>query len=106
MRNSPVMPGQTATFAIRPEQLSLAAKTRVARKDLASGAGEGLNAVTGIVALTSYLGACIDVHAVLAGGERLILSMANRTGLAVPAVGDSVEITWPENGGMIFARDM
>jgi putative spermidine/putrescine transport system ATP-binding protein len=91
--------GQGATFAIRPEQLTLATK------DLASGPAAGFNRLTGVVALTSYLGAGIDVHIVLNGGERLTIAMANRAGLAVPLAGDAVEISWPVNGGLVFAQD-
>jgi putative spermidine/putrescine transport system ATP-binding protein len=91
--------GQAATFAIRPEQLSLSTKS------LASGPDAGFNRLTGVVALTSYLGAGIDVHVMVPGGERLTIAMANRTGLAVPVAGDTVEISWPVSGGLIFAQD-
>jgi putative spermidine/putrescine transport system ATP-binding protein len=92
-------PGQAATFAIRPEQLTLMTK------DLASGPAAGFNCVTGVVALTSYLGAGIDVHVVLLGGERLTLALANRSGLAVPSAGDNVAVSWPSSSGLIFAHD-
>jgi putative spermidine/putrescine transport system ATP-binding protein len=91
--------GQGATFAIRPEQLTLATKA------LAYGPAAGFNCLTGVVALTSYLGAGIDVHVVLPGGERMTISIANRAGLTVPSAGDTVKISWPENGGLIFAQD-
>jgi putative spermidine/putrescine transport system ATP-binding protein len=91
--------GQGVTFAIRPEQLTLATK------DLASRPAAGFNHLTGVVALTSYLGAGIDVHVVLPGGERLTIAMANRAGLAVPSAGDTVEISWPLSGGLVFAQE-
>jgi putative spermidine/putrescine transport system ATP-binding protein len=91
--------GQAATFAIRPEQLTLATK------GLASSPAAGFNRLTGVVALTSYLGAGIDVHVILPGDERLTVAMANRAGLAVPSAGDRVEISWPVSGGLIFAQE-
>jgi putative spermidine/putrescine transport system ATP-binding protein len=98
-RNGNPAAGQSATFAIRPEQLTLGTK------DLASNASTGFNRLTGVVVLTSYLGAGIDVHVVLPGGERLTIAMANRAGVAVPSAGESVLISWPASGGLVFAQE-
>jgi putative spermidine/putrescine transport system ATP-binding protein len=85
-----------ATFAIRPEQVS------IQRKRLARTPVHGVNWLEGRVAMTSYLGPGIDVHVALAGGERIVAALPNRAGLDVPAVGDDVLVGWPEEGGLIF----
>jgi putative spermidine/putrescine transport system ATP-binding protein len=98
-----------ATFALRPEQLTMtnqiSTKQTKALKKLASIRFNAHNLITGMVSVTSYLGAGIDIHIMLPGGEKLIMAMANRDGLAAPKPGETVTISWPEGGGLIFQGD-
>ncbi|MGL4637260.1 MAG: ABC transporter ATP-binding protein [Beijerinckiaceae bacterium] len=95
-----------ATFALRPEQLTVGSAIKQATaKKLASGKLPAHNLLNGQVTVTSYLGAGIDIHVMLPGGERMIMAMANRDGLAAPKPGDTLAISWPEEGGLIFQGD-
>jgi putative spermidine/putrescine transport system ATP-binding protein len=85
-----------ATFAIRPEQVSL--------MGLAQAPAKGVNSLTGKIAGTSYLGAAMDVHVVLAGGERIVAQVSNRGGMETPEAGSNVIVSWPETGGLIFGQ--
>jgi putative spermidine/putrescine transport system ATP-binding protein len=85
-----------ATFAIRPEQLVL--------MGLAQEPAKGFNSLKGRIAGTSYLGAAIDVHVIVAGGERIVAQISNRSGADIPAAGQDVIVSWPATGGLIFER--
>jgi putative spermidine/putrescine transport system ATP-binding protein len=83
-----------AVISIRPEQMSLGV-----------GAAGLDNSLTGTVQLVSYLGASVDVHVSLPTGDRLLLSLSNRAGRSVPKEGESIEVGWPADAGVVLAGD-
>jgi putative spermidine/putrescine transport system ATP-binding protein len=79
-----------AALALRPERLSLNA----------AGMDNGL---PGHVEFVSYLGAVLELHVRLSPKERVVIQLPNR-GSATPAMGDTVEVGWPRDAGMVFAQ--
>jgi putative spermidine/putrescine transport system ATP-binding protein len=80
-----------AALLLRPERLSL-------------GAVDGMdNRVAGKVEFVSYLGAVLELHVRLSPADRVVVQLANR-GDAAPNVGDSVEVGWQRDAGMVFAN--
>jgi len=83
-----------ATLALRPERLSLGA------------AAEGLeNRMTGTVVFVSYLGAMLDVHVRLNDKDQVVVQIPNRRDGLTPAIGDTVQLGWPAEAGLAFARE-
>src|SRR3954462_3999519 len=80
-----------AALALRPERLSLDA------------AGQD-NCLPGKVEFVSYLGAVLEVHVRLSPDDRVVVQVPNRGGAAMPNVGDSVEVGWHRDAGMVFAQ--
>ena len=75
---------------LRPERLSL-------------GAPSGMdNRLPGKVEFVSYLGAVLELHVRLSPADRVVVQLPNR-GDAAPAVGDTVEVGWQRDAGMVFA---
>jgi putative spermidine/putrescine transport system ATP-binding protein len=84
------VPG-TAALVLRPERLHL-------------GAANGMdNCLPGKVEFVSYLGAVLELHVRLSPADRVVVQLPNR-GDAAPAVGDSVEVAWHRDAGMVFAQ--
>lgn len=80
------------TLALRPERLSL-------------GPADGIdNRLQGSVEFVSYLGAVIEVHVRLSPQDRVIAHLSNRGDAAAPQVGDTLEVGWPRDAGLIFAE--
>jgi putative spermidine/putrescine transport system ATP-binding protein len=80
-----------ASLALRPERLSLEATS-------------GLdNRLSGRVEFVSYLGAVLELHVRLSPADRVVVQMPNRGGAAPAGVGDTVEIGWPREAGLVFA---
>jgi putative spermidine/putrescine transport system ATP-binding protein len=84
------VPG-AAVLALRPERLSLDAGTQD-------------NRLPGKVEFVSYLGAVLELHVRLSPADRVVVQLANRGGAAIPNVGDSVEVGWRRDAGMVFAQ--
>jgi len=79
-----------ATLLLRPERLHLGA--------------DGMdNRLAGKVEFVSYLGAVLELHVGLSPADRVVIQLPNR-GEAAPAVGDSVEVGWQRDAGMVFAQ--
>jgi putative spermidine/putrescine transport system ATP-binding protein len=84
------------TFSIRPEHVHLTAQPLQPATD------EGFNRLHGTVTVASYLGAATDIHVLLPTGERMIASVPNRPDVRMPVVGESVELGWPMDSGLIL----
>ena len=80
-----------AALALRPERLTLDA------------AGALDNRLPGRVEFVSYLGAVLELHVRLSPADRVIVQLPNRGEAAGPALGDTVEVGWPRDAGMVFA---
>jgi putative spermidine/putrescine transport system ATP-binding protein len=83
------VPGK-AVMMLRPERISIAA----------SGMD---NHLPGKVEFVSYLGDVLELHVRLSPADRVIVQLPNR-GTAPPSVGETVEVGWPRDAGMIFAE--
>ena len=80
-----------AALLLRPERLSV-------------GAVDGMdNRASGKVEFVSYLGAVLELHVRLSPADRVVVQLANR-GDAAPNVGDSVEVGWQRDAGMVFGN--
>ena len=80
-----------ATLALRPEAVIIGAEA------------EHLdNSFQGVVEYISYLGAILDVRVKLTPQDRIIVQIANRGGQALPAVGETVRVGWPQTVGQVF----
>ncbi len=80
-----------AALALRPERLTL-------------NATGGLdNRLPGRVEFVSYLGAVLELHVRLSPADRVIVQLPNRGEAAGPALGDTVEVGWPRDAGLVFA---
>ena len=80
-----------ATLALRPERVELL--------------GDGMsrdNVFEGTVEFVSYLGAMIDVHVRLAGDDKVVVQIANRSEWKPPALGDRVNVGWSRDTGRVF----
>src|SRR3954447_25984844 len=80
-----------ATLALRPERLTLNA------------AGGLDNRLPGRGEFVSYLGAVLELHVRLSPADRVIVQLPNRGEAAGPALGDTVEVGWPRDAGLVFA---
>ena len=80
-----------AALALRPERLTLNA------------AGALDNRLPGRVEFVSYLGAVLELHVRLSPADRVIVQLPNRGEAAGPALGDTVEVGWPRDAGLVFA---
>jgi putative spermidine/putrescine transport system ATP-binding protein len=80
-----------AALALRPERLTLNA------------AGGLDNRLPGRVEFVSYLGAVLELHVRLSPADRVIVQLPNRGEAAGPALGDTVEVGWPRDAGLVFA---
>jgi putative spermidine/putrescine transport system ATP-binding protein len=81
----------SAALLLRPERLSV-------------GAVDGMdNRAAGKVEFVSYLGAVLELHVRLSPADRVVVQLANR-GDAAPNVGDSVEVGWQRDAGMVFGN--
>ena len=80
-----------AALALRPERLTL---------DAAGGLD---NRLPGRVEFVSYLGAVLELHVRLSPADRVIVQLPNRGEAAGPALGDTVEVGWPRDAGLVFA---
>jgi putative spermidine/putrescine transport system ATP-binding protein len=80
-----------AALVLRPERLSL----RPADLD---------NRLPGRVEFVSYLGAVLELHVRLSPADRVVVQLANRQDAATPNVGETVEVGWPRDAGMVFAE--
>ena len=81
-----------AALALRPERLSV-------------GPSDGIdNHLPGSVEFVSYLGAVIEVHVRLSPQDRVIAHLPNRGDAAAPRIGDTIEVGWPRNAGLVFAE--
>jgi putative spermidine/putrescine transport system ATP-binding protein len=80
-----------AAMALRPERLSL-------------GVADGMdNRLTGKVEFVSYLGATLELHVRLSPSDRVVLQIPNRGEAAAPKIGDSVDVGWHRDAGLVFA---
>ena len=79
-----------AALLLRPERLSL-------------GANGMDNCLPGRVEFVSYLGAVLELHVRLSPADRVVVQLSNR-GVAAPAVGDTVDVGWQRDAGMVFAK--
>jgi putative spermidine/putrescine transport system ATP-binding protein len=80
-----------ASLALRPERLSL-------------NPANGLdNRLPGKVEFVSYLGAVLEVHVRLSPADRVIAQLPNRGDATMLSVGDTVEVGWPREAGLVFA---
>jgi putative spermidine/putrescine transport system ATP-binding protein len=80
-----------AALLLRPERLSL-------------GVTNGMdNRLPGKVEFVSYLGAVLELHVRLSPADRVVVQLANR-GDAAPSVGDTVEVGWQRDAGMVFSH--
>ncbi len=84
------------TFSIRPEHVV------VTGNPLTSEPHDGFNRLHGTVTVASFLGAVTDIHVLLPTGERMIASVPNRPDVRMPVVGESVELGWPMDSGLIL----
>ena len=84
------------TFSIRPEHVLVAGDQHSSRTD------DAFNRLHGTVTVASYLGAATDIHVMLPTGERMIASVPNRSDVRMPVVGESVELGWPMDSGLIL----
>jgi putative spermidine/putrescine transport system ATP-binding protein len=80
-----------ASLALRPERLSVDAPHI---QD---------NRLPGRVEFVSYLGAVLEVHVRLSPADRVIVQLPNRGDDTSVSVGDTVEIGWPREAGLVFA---
>jgi putative spermidine/putrescine transport system ATP-binding protein len=88
-RDAPLGP---AAMALRPERLSL-------------GVADGMdNRLTGKVEFVSYLGATLELHVRLSPKDRVVLQIPNRGEAAAPKIGDSVDVGWHRDAGLVFAE--
>jgi len=55
-----------------------------------------------VVEYISYLGSILDVRVKLTPQDRIIVQIANRGGQALPAVGETVRVGWPQTVGQVF----
>jgi putative spermidine/putrescine transport system ATP-binding protein len=85
------VPGKAALL-LRPERLSLNAP---------NGAD---NRVPGKVAFISYLGAVLELHVRLSDADQVVVQLPNRGDTLVPRAGDTVEVCWQRDAGMVFAE--
>jgi putative spermidine/putrescine transport system ATP-binding protein len=80
-----------AAMALRSERLSL-------------GVADGMdNRLTGKVEFVSYLGATLELHVRLSPSDRVVLQIPNRGEAAAPKIGDSVDVGWHRDAGLVFA---
>jgi putative spermidine/putrescine transport system ATP-binding protein len=83
-----------ASLVLRPERLSL-------------GAASGMdNRLLGKVEFVSYLGAVLELHVRLSPADRVVLQLPNRHDATAPAIGESVEIGWHRDAGLVFAEPL
>jgi putative spermidine/putrescine transport system ATP-binding protein len=87
----PPAPAGKATLALRPEAISIG-----------EAAGALDNHVQGVVEYIGYLGAVLDIRVKLSERERLIVQVANRAGLPLPAPGETLRLGWPAEACRIF----
>ena len=83
-------PGEAA-LVLRPERIAL-------------GAANLDNRLSGKVEFVSYLGDAIELHVRLSPADRVVVQLANSGEATMPAVGDTVEVGWQRDAGMIFAE--
>jgi spermidine/putrescine ABC transporter ATP-binding subunit len=81
--------GSTAWLAIRPEAIGL-------QREGAAAPSSGENSVLATVSEAVYAGSAVRVHAMLAGGQRIVAQLA--AGTSVP-VGATVRLSWPVDRG-------
>jgi putative spermidine/putrescine transport system ATP-binding protein len=82
-----------AVLMLRPERLSLAA--------------DGMdNRASGQVEFVSYLGAVLELHVRLSPADRVVVQLANRHDAAAPPVGETIEVGWHRDAGMVFAKQL
>jgi putative spermidine/putrescine transport system ATP-binding protein len=81
-----------AALVLRPERLSLNA----ANLD---------NRLPGKVEFVSYLGAVLELHVRLSPADRVVVQLANRHDAAMPGVGETIEVGWPRDAGLVFAEN-
>jgi putative spermidine/putrescine transport system ATP-binding protein len=79
-----------ASLALRPERLTI-------------GAGGLDNQLPGVAEFVSYLGAVLEARVRLSPEDRVVVQLPNRGGVPPLAVGESVEIGWPREAGLVFA---
>ncbi|HEX2556254.1 MAG TPA: ABC transporter ATP-binding protein [Microvirga sp.] len=79
-----------ASLALRPERLTV-------------GAGGHDNQLPGVVEFVSYLGAVLEARVRLSPEDRVVVQLPNRSGVPPLAIGQSVEIGWPREAGLVFA---
>jgi putative spermidine/putrescine transport system ATP-binding protein len=85
-------PTGPASLVLRPERLSL-------------GAASGMdNRLLGTVEFVSYLGAVLELHVRLSPADRVVLQLPNRHDATAPAIGESVEVGWHRDAGIVFAE--
>jgi putative spermidine/putrescine transport system ATP-binding protein len=82
-----------AALVLRPERLSL-------------GASGMDNRLSGRVEFVSYLGAVLELHVRLSPADRVVVQLANRGDAAVPSVGETIEVGWHRDAGMVFAEQL
>jgi putative spermidine/putrescine transport system ATP-binding protein len=85
------IPGKAA-MALRPERIGL------------GGAAGMDNRLSGRVEFASYLGDVLELHVRLSPSDRVVVQLANRGDATMPAVGDTIEVGWHPDAGMIFAE--
>src|SRR3954449_10738518 len=81
----------SAALALRPERISL------------ESTGGMDNCLPGRVEFVSYLGAVLELHVRLSPADRVIVQLPNRGEAMGPALGDTVEVGWPRDAGLVFA---
>jgi ABC-type Fe3+/spermidine/putrescine transport system ATPase subunit len=92
--------GDRVTVCLRAERAGLEGTPPPARSP--GRAGGGVNALTGQVRFSSYLGASTLYLVEVADGTLLKVSEPNSAGLARFAPGDSVTVSWPIEAAMVF----
>ncbi|WP_290741424.1 ABC transporter ATP-binding protein [Amaricoccus sp.] len=85
--------GHHLVLAVRPEHL------RVGEP------GAGDNALAGTISDKVYNGAEMNLQVVLPTGQRIVLSVPDRSEAAALPIGSEVTVCWPVDGGYILADD-
>ncbi len=94
-----LVPGAEATVVVRPERMSVVSAAGAAALP------DGVNAVSGAVAETVYLGAARKVVVDLPDGRPVQIRIESRAPVAAPEPGDEVPATWaPADATLVPGR--
>lgn len=94
--DAPLVAGNSAWLAVRPEAIAVVAAAGPAAPGGNSAAAPGANSVAATVREAVYAGSAVRVHATLAGGQAIVAHVESGTDIRI---GGTVRLAWPADRG-------